>query len=290
MNETTISNNETHRTSSTRSSAAAPGDPDWLPTWDGSLYAANTGHHRAYDDWFLAHFPVRPSDRVLDIGCGSGDFTSRVALLVPDGEVVGVDPQASMLEAAGGVARPNQRFVQARAQELLAALPNHTFDAIFSRATLQWIPLADYPGIFAAILALLRPGGWFRLECGAAGNVARVAEVVGEISVRHGGPPPPWTFADPGQHLDLLEAAGFAVDDAGGFVRSVAQRRSFTEETLVGWLRSQCYHGFDEAMPPERRAAFRAEVEARLDDLRRADGSYDQTFVRLDALVYRPEV
>ena len=54
--------------------------------------------------------------------------------------------------------------------------------------------------------------------------------------------------------------------------------------------RSQCYHGFDEAMSPERRAAFRAEVEARLDDLRRADGSYDQTFVRLDALVYRPEV
>ena len=73
-------------------------------------------------------------------------------------------------------------------------------------------------------------------------------------------------------------------------MRSVAQRRSFTEETFVGWLRSQCYLGFDEAMPPERRAAFRAEVESRLGDLRRADGSYDPTFVRLDALVYRPEM
>ena len=134
MNETDISNRETTDLTA-MSSSAAPGDPDWLPTWDGSLYAADTGHHRAYDDWFLAHFPVRPSDRVLDIGCGSGDFTRQVALLVPEGEVVGVDPQATMLEAAGGIARPNQRFVRARAQELLAALPDYTFDAIFSRAT-----------------------------------------------------------------------------------------------------------------------------------------------------------
>ena len=207
---------------------------------------------------------------------------------MPDGEVVGVDPQASMLEVARAAALANQRFVLARAQDLVAALPNERFDGVLSRATFQWIPLADYAGIYAAVHDLLRPGGWFRLECGGAGNVPRVVDLVGEVSRRHGGPPPPWTFADPGTHLELLEAAGLDAGAAAAYVRSVAQRRPFTADSLVGWLRSQCYQGFDEDMSVETRTAFRGEVEARLAEMGRADGSLDQTFVRIDALVYRP--
>ena len=56
----------------------------------------------------------------------------------------------------------------------------------------------------------------------------------------------------------------------------------------MGWLRSQCYQGFEIAMPAEHHAAFRAEVEARLDELARPDGTFDQTFVRLDALAHPP--
>src|SRR4051794_5430111 len=89
-----------------------------LAPWDGELYAANTSHHRAHDAGFLERFPVRPTDRVVDIGCGSGDFTAIVAGLVPDGEVIGVDPQPSLLEVARRLALPNQRFIEARAQEL----------------------------------------------------------------------------------------------------------------------------------------------------------------------------
>src|SRR5437763_7756475 len=70
------------------------------PEWDGELYAANTGHHRRYDDAFLATLPLRTTDRVLDIGCGSGDFTATVAALVPDGHVVGLEPQPSLIHEA----------------------------------------------------------------------------------------------------------------------------------------------------------------------------------------------
>jgi len=41
-------------------------------------------------------------------------------------------------------------------------------------------------------------------------------------------------------------------------------------------------------MPAADHAAFEAEVEVRLDELRRHDGTFDQTYVRLDALARRP--
>ena len=259
-----------------------------LAPWDGELYAANTGHHRAHDASFLQNFPVRPGDRVLDVGCGSGDFTAAVAGLVPDGEVIGVDPQPSLLEVARRTARSNQRFVEARAQDLDRALPDgEGFDEVFTRAVLQWVPAADWPAILRSAFRLLKPGGWLRIECGGAGNIPHIVPFISEISAAHGGPPAPWTFLDPGVVMELVEEAGFVLG-GDGFVRSVAQRRPFTRETLTGWFRSQCYQGFEVAMDPAVHEAFRAEVEGRLDELRRWDGSFDITYVRDDALVYRP--
>jgi len=264
-------------------------DNVWLPPWDAS-YAANTGHHRVYDELYLSTTPLSPGDRVLDLGCGSGDFTRSVAALVPDGEVVGLDPQRSLLAEARACAGPNQSFVETPVQHLAEAMAGTApFDLVMSRAAMQWVPMADHPGYLAASLALLHPGGWFRLEMGGAGNIPVIAPLVEEISLAHGGPPAPWSFPDAGRYLELLEAAGFTVDPGdGSYVRTLAQRRAFDRDSLLGWLRSQCYQGFEIAMPPTNHAAFRAEVEARLDEMRRHDGSFDQTYVRLDALARRP--
>ncbi len=156
---------------------------------------------------------------------------------------------------------------------------------------MQWVPMADHPGYLAAAHALLKPGGWFRLEMGGAGNIPVIAPLVEEISLAHGGPPAPWSFPDAGQYLELLEAAGFTVEATPGdgtYVRTLAQRRAFDRDSLLGWLRSQCYQGFEIGMPAANHAGFRAEVEARLDEMRRHDGSFDQTYVRLDALARKP--
>ena len=271
-----------------RETVTGGADP-WLPTWDAS-YAANTGHHRAHDAWFLRNTPLRPADRVLDLGCGSGDFTRILADLVPEGEVVGLDPQPALLAEARACAGPNQSFIEAPVQELAEVTVGlEPFDMVMSRAAMQWVPMADHPGYLRASLAALRPGGWFRLEMGGAGNIPVIMPLVEAISLAHDGPPAPWSFPDPGRYLELLEQAGFAVDpDAGCYVHTVAQRRPFDHESLLGWLRSQCYQGFELTMPAANHAAFRAEVEGRIDELRRHDGTFDQTYVRIDALARRP--
>ena len=262
-----------------------------LPDWDGEAYAANTGHHRAHDAWFLAAFPVRPADRILDLGCGSGDFTRVVADLVPDGEVIGLDAQPSMLDAAVAVAGPNQTFVQGPVQDLDALFPtpatDATFDAISSRAVLHWVPEADLPGVYAAAHRLLTPGGWLRIECGGAGNVGIVVDVLDRIAARYDGPSAPWTFLDAGRALELAEQAGFVLG-ADGYVRTVAQRRPFDRDGLIGWLESQAIEAYAVDIDEARRDDFRAEVVARVDELARHDGTFDLTYVRLDLLVRTP--
>ena len=79
--------------------------------------------------------PPRPGDRVLDIGCGLGDTTLRLAELVgPEGEAVGVDVSARMIEAARDdaerVGAPNASF---EAADVQVATLEGSFDYVFGR-------------------------------------------------------------------------------------------------------------------------------------------------------------
>lgn len=86
--------------------------------WEGDDYARAAEHHRALDDWFLDQHRPRPADRVVDAGCGSGEFTARLATQVPDGHVIGVEPYTSMLDAAGKHEADNVEFRRGSLQEL----------------------------------------------------------------------------------------------------------------------------------------------------------------------------
>jgi trans-aconitate methyltransferase len=250
-----------------------------LPAWDATTYDANRGHHRAYDDAFLASLPAQPTDRLLDIGCGSGELTAAVSALVPDGQVVGLDGSASMIDAASSRTESNISFVLGPAQRLDELVGDDRFDGVYSRAALHWVPRADWPGMLAAIRRRLGDRGWLRIECGGGDNVAAVQALLDGISSRLGGPVAPWNFLGAGPALDLVEDAGFTVG-VNGWVHTVAQRRPFDRDGLLGWLRSQCYQAYGDS------ADLGDAAEARVDELRRADGSYDMTFVRLDLLVY----
>ena len=268
------------------------GQSKWLPEWDGALYAANTGHHRRYDAQFLSTLPLTPSDRVLDLGCGAGDLTATVARLVPDGHVVGIDPQPSQLAEAHARAGANQSFVEAPAQRLSAAITDDgSFDVIFSQSVLHWVPWADHPSILRECRRLLRPGGALRVECGGGDNVREVVAFLDNIAHGIAGPSAPrapWTFVHAGAYLDVLLEVGFDVGVREGYVHTVAQRRQFDRESVVGWLMSQAVEAYATDLRPELRGPFRAEVTARVDELRRPDGTYDVTFVRLDLLAFKP--
>lgn len=254
--------------------------------WRGTDYATASGHHRALDDWFLDRLRPRPNDVVVDLGCGSGEFSVRLAEIVSDGRVVGVEPDPSMLEAARRHARPNLEFVGARAEQVDDVIDHASADLVVSRAMLHWLPLGSYLQVFGAVRRVLKPGGWFHSESGGAGNVPKIIGLLDDLatrfSVRH-----PQGFPDAGVVFDLLEQAGFELPNDA--VRTVAQRRAFTKAELSGMMRTQATVALTPGMSPDTTADLVNAADAGIDRLRRTDGTYDQTFVRLEILARRPE-
>lgn len=262
------------------------GRPTQETRWDASAYAANTAHHRAHDGGFLATTPLEPAMTVVDVGCGSGDFTRAVAQLVPRGTVIGVDSSADLLAIAGQDALHNQRFLVGRAQDLATLIEPPEVDAIVSRAALHWVPADDHPRMLSGMFAVLRPGGFLRIEMGGAGNIEQVARVLGEIALGHGGPQHPWSFPTDRDYRVLVEAAGFHIGGEG-FIGLERQHREFDEAAFSGWLHSQVLNAFETGFNDVQRAAFRTQVAERMTDLR-SDEGWDQEFVRLQLLAFKP--
>ncbi|HUZ19509.1 MAG TPA: methyltransferase [Acidimicrobiales bacterium] len=266
--------------------------------WDASEYGANTGHHRAFDDHVLGPLRFEPGWHVLDVGCGVGDLTARIAGLVPQGWALGVDAAPPLVAAAaanhGEIS--NLAFAEWRA-ERLGELGDRSlrdgrrigppFDLVVSTAALHWVPAHDHPAVYTGIREVLRPGGVLRAEFGGTGQIASVREVLDEESGRLGGAVSPWCFPDPNTVRAQVLMAGLSLAD--GFVRLVRQRRSIPDAgAFVGWLTSQVLIAYAPGLDAAAAERFRERSIARLlVEARRADGSYDQEYVRVDVLARR---
>jgi len=254
--------------------------------WSGSSYARHSHHHRAADDWFLSKHHPAATDVVVDLGCGSGEFTAKLATLVPDGRVIGIDQSRSMVDAAQRWPAPNLQFLQAPVQTLDDLLEWQSVDLVVSRAMLHWVPFSDYPQLFAAVFHVLRPGCWFHSESAAPGNVPHLIPMLDDLATEYRLPLPP-RFPDPGLVFEMLEAAGFEIPPES--VRTVAQRRPFTREETLGLLATQATVVLTRHLSdPGRAEELVRRAHSLADRLRRHDGSYDQTFVRLELLVRHP--
>ncbi len=153
--------------STTESESSTSLNDEAIRAWDGPLYdrfvrfreIVTTGLG-AHGEEALRLHPPAPGQRVLDVGCGFGDTTQRIAGLVgPSGEAVGVDAAPRFIEDAVrdadrlGVA--NARFLVADVQESLSG--EGRFDLAFSRFGTMFFasPVAALRNVRRALV----PGG-----------------------------------------------------------------------------------------------------------------------------------
>jgi trans-aconitate 2-methyltransferase len=100
---------------------------------------------------------VRPGLCVIDLGCGSGELTTRLADLLPNSDVLGVDSSPEMLQRARPHARPGLRF-ELRSIESVRG----EWDLVFSHAALHWVE--GHEVLVARLLSLVRPGGQLAVQ------------------------------------------------------------------------------------------------------------------------------
>ena len=98
-----------------------------------------------------------------------------------------------------------------RIWRIFSALPlQESVDAAFSTATFHWV--LDHPRLFAALRAVLRPGGRLVAQCGGRGNLARIRERTSLLlndprwRRRFVGWRDPWELASPETTRERLES------------------------------------------------------------------------------------
>ncbi|MCA2260568.1 methyltransferase domain-containing protein, partial [Mycobacterium avium] len=70
-------------------------------TYEWATNAWSLGLRARMWDRLVGLSGAEPGNRVLDVGCGTGYFTRRIARAVhPGGSVVGIDPSQSMVDYA----------------------------------------------------------------------------------------------------------------------------------------------------------------------------------------------
>lgn len=145
--------------------------------------------------WLFARLGLRAGDRVLDLGCGPGLYSRRLA--ERGLAVTGIDASASSLAYARRAAGKHGLRIDYRQQDYVMLAD----DAAFVAALLIYYDFGVLPDeqrdcLLARIHQALQPGGLFAFDVLTPVAIAR-AQVGTRWSVEPGG------FWRPGQHLVL---------------------------------------------------------------------------------------
>jgi trans-aconitate methyltransferase len=240
-------------------------------TWNTEAYAANGRFVANMASGVVDLLAPQPSEIILDLGCGDGALTEKLA--ATGAIVTGVDSSPAMVAAA----RLRNLNID---HHNAAALPyENQFDAVFSNAALHWLPAAKQPLVLAGIYRALKPGGRFVAEMGGQGNIAAIrtalqttlapfhidAEAAAESF-----------YPSPKVYRRLLEAAGFTVQSI-----DLIPRPTPLPNGMDSWLNTFRNGVLDQLAPADRATVLTQTVALLEPVLRDADGNWAADYVRL---------
>lgn len=235
--------------------------------WTSDSYRQNASYVPALGAAVLAVLNPQHGERILDVGCGEGSLTEKIA--AAGASVVGIDASEEMVSAAAARGL-DVRLIDAQRLEF-----EREFDAVFSNAALHWI--RDHDALLSGVHRALKPGGRFVAEFGGHGNIAAIQVAIRSVLAHRG-----WRtnihryYATPAEYSARLRAHAFTVSDI-----ELIPRPTPLPTGLRGWLETFERATLDR-IPLEQREAFIAEVEDLLrEEICDRSGNWTAHYVRL---------
>lgn len=113
---------------------------------------------KAFKAALVAQAALRPGQKVLDLGCGTGTLTFALKDACPGASILGVDADAEILECARAKGRDREvRFLHGFAQEIDPGLG--PFDRVVTSLFLHHVPAADRKAVLVRVRDGMNQGG-----------------------------------------------------------------------------------------------------------------------------------
>lgn len=244
-------------------------------TWDASLYARNGRFVALLVDSLVETLEAKPGERILDLGCGDGFLTQRIA--ESGATMVGVDSSPQMIAAA------KERGVDAHLTSGETLTFDGEFDAVFSNAALHW--MSDQDAVLEGVYRALKPGGRFVAECGGHGNIAAIRVALMAVLAPRGIPLERIDnnryFSDT-EYRARLKSHGFLVEGAW-----LTPRPTHLPSGMADWLQTFRSSVLEQLPASERPAAIEQIVSLLKPVLCDREGHWIANYVRLRFKAHR---
>jgi SAM-dependent methyltransferase len=237
--------------------------------WSAARYAATAHFVPAFGAPVVELLDPRPGERILDLGCGDGVLTAKIAATGAD--VVAVDAAPDMVAAA------QAKGLDARVVPGQQLAFEREFDAVFSNAALHWMHPAET--VIAGVARALKPGGRFVAEMGGHNNTAAIQTAFRAVLGKRGIEAldlSPWYFPSAAAYGAKLEAAGFRVEEI-----AIIPRPTPLEAGFGPWLDTFADDFFAPLDPAERAVAKQELTDLLEPILKDETGLWIADYVRL---------
>ena len=147
--------------------------------WDATTYDRISDAQESWGQEILEYRKWKGNEIVLDAGCGTGRTTKILSIKVPQGKVIAVDSDLSMIRLAKeNLAKfSNIEFIKMDISQLELA---EKVDVVFSNATLHWI--LNHKKVFECFWQILSLDGQLLIQCGGHRDLAKTLSIIHKVS------------------------------------------------------------------------------------------------------------
>ena len=124
-----------------------------MPDWDHKLYLKFSDQRARPASDLIAQIALENPQRVIDLGCGTGNSTAQLHRRWPGAELTGIDSSPAML-AQARKDHPDWQWMESTIENWQ---PQGRYDLVFSNAALHWVP--DHVALFPRLFHAVAPGG-----------------------------------------------------------------------------------------------------------------------------------